>query len=160
MDGAFYAPLDYVFAIRRVLRTIFRPAVVAILETEIWPNLYREIKRSGAALVIVNGRISRNAAGTYARWRWFFACVLALPDVILAQSSADREHYLRAGAPEDRVHVNGNLKYDFDPHTVSAPGDVPVLIAASTVGPEYAGDVDEDDAVIEAYARLRIEIGI
>src|SRR5207302_622167 len=38
-DGVFYAPLDYVFVIRRVLRRI-RPSVVVIAETEIWPNLF------------------------------------------------------------------------------------------------------------------------
>src|ERR1700691_583598 len=53
VDGIFYAPIDYAFAVRRVLRRI-RPAAVVILETEIWPVLYREAKRSGASLVIVN----------------------------------------------------------------------------------------------------------
>ena len=56
-DRVFYAPIDYAFAVRRVLRRI-RPSVVVILETEIWPVLYREAKRAGASLVIVNGRIS------------------------------------------------------------------------------------------------------
>jgi 3-deoxy-D-manno-octulosonic-acid transferase len=161
VNGVFYAPFDYVAAVRRVLRRI-RPAVVIVLETEIWPNLYREVKRSGAALVIVNGRISPRTAGTYRHWRWCFSHVLALPDTILAQSSTDRDHYLRAGASPDRVYVGGNLKYDFDPRVVSAPAEVaglldtfgPLWIAASTVAPEYEGDVDEDDAVINAYLRL------
>src|ERR1035441_4928474 len=56
-DGVFYAPADYVFAVRRALRTL-RPSVVAIAETEIWPNLIRETKRTGAGVTIVNGRIS------------------------------------------------------------------------------------------------------
>jgi 3-deoxy-D-manno-octulosonic-acid transferase len=33
-DGVFYAPIDYCFAVRRVLRTI-RPRVLVVLETEI-----------------------------------------------------------------------------------------------------------------------------
>src|SRR5579863_1377794 len=37
VDGVFYAPLDFVFVIRRVLRRL-RPGVVVIFETEIWPN--------------------------------------------------------------------------------------------------------------------------
>src|SRR5689334_20290970 len=56
-NGVFYAPLDYRSIVRRVLRRI-RPAVVVVLETEIWPNLYREAKRAGAGLIVVNGRIS------------------------------------------------------------------------------------------------------
>ena len=57
VDGIFYAPLDYVSFVRRVLRAI-RPALVIVLETEIWPNLYSEVRCSGARLAIANGRIS------------------------------------------------------------------------------------------------------
>ena len=60
VDGVFYAPVDYVFAIRKVLRRL-HPSVVVILETEIWPNWYREVKRTGAALLVANGRISDRA---------------------------------------------------------------------------------------------------
>ena len=45
-DGLFYAPTDYVFAVRRVLRTL-KPSVVVIAETEIWPNVFREAVRIG-----------------------------------------------------------------------------------------------------------------
>ncbi len=44
-DAVFYAPLDWVFAVRRALRRI-RPNVVVILETEIWPNWYAEDRKS------------------------------------------------------------------------------------------------------------------
>ena len=46
VNGIFYAPMDHVFAVRRVLRSL-RPAMVLVLETEIWPNLFREAKRAG-----------------------------------------------------------------------------------------------------------------
>ena len=78
-DCIFYMPLDYVSRMRRVLRTI-RPALVIVAETEIWPNLYAEAKRSGASLAIVNGRISNRTWPTYDRFRWFFGPVLMLPD--------------------------------------------------------------------------------
>ena len=64
--GVFFAPLDYAFAVRRVLRALM-PSVVAVAETEIWPNLFREVKRTGAGLLIVNGRISDAALPKYRR---------------------------------------------------------------------------------------------
>lgn len=154
-NGVFYAPLDYRSVIRRVLRRI-RPAVVIVLETEIWPNLYRESKRAGASLIVVNGRISDRALPRYRRWRGFFQHVLRWPDAILVQSQQDRERYLMAGAPEERVRVAGNLKYDFTPATgvaLDLIGD-PIWIAASTTAPVEAGDPDEDDVVIEAFKRI------
>jgi 3-deoxy-D-manno-octulosonic-acid transferase len=158
-NGVFYAPLDFRSIIRRVLRRI-RPAVVVVLETEIWPNLYREAKRSGAGLLVVNGRISDRALPRYRRWRGFFKYVLQWPDAILVQSRQDRERYVMAGAPEDRVRVAGNLKYDFTPPAAAgiatALGGEPIWIAASTTGPVDPGDPDEDDLVIEAFKRISV----
>jgi 3-deoxy-D-manno-octulosonic-acid transferase len=161
VDGVFYAPVDYCFAVRRVLRTI-RPRVVVVLETEIWPNLYREAKRAGCGLIIVNGRISDRAMPRYRKLRWFFQQVLALPDAILAQSEANRVRYLALGA--EQVRLGGNLKYDFEAARMEAPAEVlaflermkpaEVWIAASTMPPAAADDPDEDEAVIEAFREL------
>lgn len=159
-DGVFYVPVDMPFAVRRVLRLV-RPAVVVVLETEIWPILYREARRAAASVVIVNGRISDKAAPKYARHRWFFRAAFESVNAILAQSAQDRDRFLAAGAPADRVCVNGNLKYDFQPQPGSVPSEVtgslrrPLWIAASTTGPVYEGDVDEDDLVIAAHIEVR-----
>ncbi len=157
-NGVFYAPLDFRSVVRRVLRRI-RPAVVVVLETEIWPNLYRESKRAGASLMVVNGRISDRALPRYRQWRGFFKHVLRWPDAILVQSQQDRERYLIAGAPEERVRVAGNLKYDFTPPAAGNSLDLagePIWIAASTTAQVEPGDPDEDDVVIEAFKRLSV----
>jgi len=82
-DGIFYAPVDYVCIVRRVLRML-KPSVVAIAETEIWPNLLRETRRTGAAIAIVNGRISDRAISRYRKLAWLFRAVLPAVDAILA----------------------------------------------------------------------------
>ncbi|MDP9170854.1 MAG: tetraacyldisaccharide 4'-kinase, partial [Acidobacteriota bacterium] len=162
-DGVFYAPIDYRSTVRRVLRQL-RPSLVVVLETEIWPNLYREAKRSGASLLIVNGRISDRALPRYQRWSWFFRHVLAQPDAILVQTEEDARRYAIVGAPPDRVTVGGNLKYDFTPPASGIAPDITELlketgakyvwVAASTMPPAAAGDVDEDDAVIDAFREV------
>jgi len=162
-DGIFYAPIDYCFAIRAVLRRL-RPSVVVILETEIWPNLYREVKRSGAALVVVNGRISDRALPRYRMLKPMLGLVLAEVDSILAQSELAAARYRELGALPEQVHAAGNLKYDFDPAKAAPPPDLaawierlrpePVWIAASTMPPAAAGDADEDEAVLDAFTPL------
>jgi 3-deoxy-D-manno-octulosonic-acid transferase len=160
-NGVFFAPLDYRSVIRRVLRRI-RPAVVIVLETEIWPNFYRESKRAGAGLLVVNGRISDRALPRYRRWSGLFKHVLRWPDAILVQSEQDRERYLLAGAAEDLVRVGGNLKYDFTPPPAATEPFLadepqrggPIWIAASTTAPVEPGDPDEDDVVIEVFKRV------
>jgi 3-deoxy-D-manno-octulosonic-acid transferase len=162
-DRVFYAPIDYAFAVRRVLRRI-RPSVVVILETEIWPVLYREVKRAGSSLVIVNGRISTRAFPSYRRWRFFFRQVLEWPDAIFAQSKEDRERYIEIGASAEKVVALGNLKYDAVPAGSDPPRLIAevleklrpatVWIAASTMPGADAADVDEDEAALGAFQHL------
>src|SRR6185437_15641447 len=89
VDGVFYSPLDYVWCVRRVLRTIC-PALVVVFETEIWPNFFAETKRMGAKLAIVNGRISNRTWPRYRRWRALFRPILQLPDLVFVQSTTDQ----------------------------------------------------------------------
>jgi 3-deoxy-D-manno-octulosonic-acid transferase len=156
-DGIFYAPFDYRFAIRRVLRRV-RPAVVVVMETEIWPNLYRDTRLAGARLLVVNGRISDKAWPSYQRWGWFFAAALSYVDRVLAQGPQAAERYRALGAAD--VIEAGNLKYDFDPDATRIAEPLrewlqqtqprQVWIAASTM----PGEPDEDDLVIEAVQKL------
>jgi 3-deoxy-D-manno-octulosonic-acid transferase len=162
-DGTFYAPVDYVWAVRRVLRTL-KPSLVLIAETEIWPNLFRETKRIGAGLAIVNGRISDRAFPRYRRLAWFFREVLPAADCILTQTDSIRDRFLALGAPPERTRTAGNFKHDFE--ALPAPPDSPVVallarvrpervwIAASTMPPVAPDDVDEDDAVLAAFPQL------
>lgn len=160
-DGIFHAPLDSCFAVRRVLRRL-RPSVLAVMETEIWPNLFREARRAGARVLIVNGRISDRALSRYRRLAWFFRHALAHADLVLAQDATAAERYRALGAP--RVEIAGNLKYDFDPEATRIPADLdgflnrmdawPVWVAASTMPPAAPGEPDEDDAVLKAFAEL------
>ncbi len=162
--GVFYTPFDLSFALRGVLRTL-RPSLVVVLETEIWPNLYRECKRSGAQLVVLNARISDHAMPAYRRWRWLFQAPLTRPDRILAQDERAARRYRELGAPV--VEVAGNLKYDFDPDSTALAPEVaawlerlnagPVWIAASTMPPQRDGDPDEDDLAVETFLRLKDE---
>jgi 3-deoxy-D-manno-octulosonic-acid transferase len=159
VDGCFYAPLDYVWIIRRVLRTI-QPSLLIVFETEIWPNLFREVKRADSALLISNGRISDRAFPSYRRNCWFFEPVLAQPDRILVQNEQMRDRYLALGAPPDRIEVAGNLKFDFEPRPPDPNSPVlrwldshrgPVLIAASTTEDE---STNEDAAVLDAFKQM------
>ncbi len=159
VERIFYAPLDYAFAVRAVLRRV-QPAVLVVLETEIWPNLFREAKRFGCGVVLVNGRISDREASRYRRLRHFFRGVLSFADRILVQDDQMRDRFIAAGASASQVTVAGNLKYDFDPvePPASSPirrwlshGAGPLWIAASTSADDR---MEEEDAVIAAWQQL------
>lgn len=154
--GVFYAPLDLPIAVRRVLHTI-RPRLVVVFETEIWPNLYRQVKRAGAGLLIVNGRVSDRALPSYRRFRFLFRSVLSHVDLILAQSEKDRERMIAIGADAARIEVGGNLKYDFQISDALVPDAVRRFLAQCQPGPLIiAGSTREEEErpVVEAFRRV------
>ena len=157
-DGIFYFPLDWVVPVRRALRAI-QPALVIIMETEIWPNFLREAHRAGVPVIFANARISEKSFARFKRWEFlvgaFFARTMRDAQLFLAQTPEDSVRLLAMGADQDRIEVTGNLKYDAEPPAIGRFGTWleqeirrqerwPVLVAGSVV----AG---EEDAVLAAY---------
>jgi 3-deoxy-D-manno-octulosonic-acid transferase len=118
-DAVIYFPFDWTFSVRCVLDAA-RPAIVVILETEIWPNFLRETKRRGIPVIFVSGRISEKSFTRYRKFfgtlgfylRPFMQSVLKQPAAFLMQTETDAERIRELGAPPELVKVSGNLKYD------------------------------------------------
>jgi 3-deoxy-D-manno-octulosonic-acid transferase len=157
-DGIFYFPIDWAFSVRRVLR-VLHPALIVILETEIWPNFLREARRAGVPVLFVNGRISEKSFKRYSAligiFGEFLSWVLNDAALFLMQSDTDAKRLLELGAPEDRVEVTGNLKYDFAAPRGSAIENWlekqiaeqerwPIVVAGSVVE-------DEEEPVLAAF---------
>jgi 3-deoxy-D-manno-octulosonic-acid transferase len=157
-DGIFYFPLDWIVPVRRALRAM-RPALVIVMETEIWPNFLREARQRKVPVIFANARISEKSFARYNQWKFFvdgfFARVLGDAELFLAQTPEDAARLDEMGAPEGRVEVTGNLKYDGEQPDVSRLGvwfeeqvrrqeRWPVLVAGSVVA-------QEEEAVLAAY---------
>jgi len=157
-DAIFYFPLDWIVPVRRALRAM-RPALVIVMETEIWPNFLREARHLGVPVVFANARISERSFARYSRWKFlvgeFYARVLQDGERFLAQTPEDAARLSEMGAPEGTVETTGNLKYDCEQPAVGPFGiwledqirrqeRWPVVIAGSVVA-------EEEQAVLAAY---------
>ena len=112
-DSVFYFPFDWSFTVRRSLAQV-NPTAVIILETELWPNFLRECSRRGVKTVLANGRISARSFRRYQMVGLPFRRAIENFSLMIMQTEADAERARQLGAPPTRVHVSGNLKYDFD----------------------------------------------
>ena len=136
-----YAPLDLPGAVRCFLDRV-RPRLLVIMETELWPNLYHHAAAAGIPILIANARISERSFGRYRRWRALTAEALGQAARIAAQSAGDADRLRALGAPEERLTVTGNLKFDVSlPPGLAEEGEAirvawgaqrPVLVAGST----------------------------
>jgi 3-deoxy-D-manno-octulosonic-acid transferase len=145
-ENVFYFPLDFGFAIRPYLEAL-RPELVVVAETEFWPNFLRLAKASGARIAVINCRISDRSLPGYQRLRFWLPKVLEHIDLFLAQTEEDRRRLAEIGAPESKVAVAGNLKFDVTPPqppaivaslraSLSQTGTECVLVCGSTVEEE------------------------
>lgn len=152
-----YIPFETPYAVRRFFAAV-QPAFALIMETEIWPNLYRACGTRGIPLILVSARISPRSVGSYRRLLPLFRETLSHGILIAAQSEADAERFLSLGANEERTWVTGNIKFDITmPESLAADGAAlreslwpgrPVWIAAST----HDG---EEQQVLDAHERIR-----
>src|SRR5258708_27395587 len=158
-DRVFFLPLDFGFSVRPYLR-LLRPRLLILAETELWPNLLHMAKRQGAAVAIVNARISDRSFPRYRRFRRLFAPVLNEVDLFLAQTQEDCARLLEIGAASGRAHVSGNLKFDIRPSAnsqlvndlrVAIAKDTPVIVCGSTAEGEEELLLASFQQVLEKY---------
>ncbi len=153
-DAIIYFPFDWAFCVRKVLDAV-KPALIIVLETEIWPNFLHESRLRNIPVIFASGRISDRSFLRYQRYlglfgfylRPFLASVLRTPAAFLMQTSTDADRIHALGAPADRVKVSGNLKYDMalpdaTPLSQWLAGECkrrqrwPVIVAGSVVATE------------------------
>ena len=108
----FYFPLDFAWSCGRYLDHI-RPRQILVVETELWPNFLDQAARRSIPVSIINGRISDSSFRRYRRVRILLAPFLSHINNFCMQSREDKKRILGMGAPEARVHVVGNLKFDY-----------------------------------------------
>jgi 3-deoxy-D-manno-octulosonic-acid transferase len=151
-----FLPYDTAGSVQRFLARI-EPRLAIIMETELWPNLFRECARRGVPVVLASARLSAKSVSRYRRLGKLFSGVFTANVLVAAQSAEDAERFQSIGSALSRTHVSGNVKFDLqlDPGILDQGrrlrseygGARPVWIAGST----HAG---EEEQVLEAHARL------
>ena len=150
-----YAPYDTPGALRRFLKRV-NPAVLVIMETEIWPNMIVQCHRRDVPSILVNARLSERSARGYEKVRALVAPVMDSLTWIAAQAESDARRFRRIGVSASRVEVTGSVKFDVEipAATRSAAselraslGERPVWIAGST----HQG---EDAILLAAHRKL------
>jgi len=106
-----YIPLDLATAVGRFFRRT-KPKLIIVMETEIWPNLYRQAHRRGIPLLIANARLSETSVARYQWLPGLFADALQSVAWIGAQSTEDAARLIQCGARQQHTDVTGNLKFD------------------------------------------------
>lgn len=110
-DELGFLPYDLPWCTNRVMRLV-KPDVLVLEYAEVWPALIRAAKKVGARVMITNGRFHERALG---RYKFLYALIgnpLKTVDLLCMRSEEEAKHALAIGAPEERIRVTGNTKFD------------------------------------------------
>jgi 3-deoxy-D-manno-octulosonic-acid transferase len=158
-DLVFYFPFDWRSTVRRTLRRI-DPAIILLVETELWFNFLRETDKYSAQLAVVNGRLSQKSFNRFRYVSNFMHRVLSFVDLALMQENADAKRLIDLGLSENKVKVTGNIKIDNQLTSIENTltdsfrkrfdirPESPLIIAASTHSPE-------EEWLLSAYKQIR-----
>jgi 3-deoxy-D-manno-octulosonic-acid transferase len=152
-----YFPLDFRFIVRKTIN-IVKPALYIMIETEIWPNLLRELSAAGVPAALINGRISDRSIGKYRIVKPFLKKTLGHINIFCMQDKVDAERILELGAPAEKVKITGNMKFD-----ISMPTDIKNADAIrSSIGLKAGEDLlvagstheGEEEMLLEVFSRI------
>tara|TARA_B110000444_G_scaffold261127_1_gene311261 strand:+ start:929 stop:2206 length:1278 start_codon:yes stop_codon:yes gene_type:complete len=153
-----YIPYDLPGACNRFLDK-YRPSLLILMETELWPNLVHSCHRHGVKLLLANARLSEKSAAGYGRFAAFTRSLLVKIDRIAAQAAPDAQRFIKLGAKPEQVEVTGSLKFIVEVNGQESPeyfsairnNARPVLVAAST-------REGEEEKVLAAFKKCIAEI--
>ncbi len=148
-----YLPFDTALILRSMITRI-KPEILIVIETELWPNLFRVFKEKDIPIVVLNGRISEKSFQGYKKISFFMKSVLSHVDFFGMQNELYAERIKELGVDEGKIINTGNFKFDTKP-----PSKIPawaqnirgrILIAGST----HEG---EEDLITSVYLDLKKE---
>jgi 3-deoxy-D-manno-octulosonic-acid transferase len=144
-----YLPFDIDWILEKAFRRI-RPKMLIIMETELWPNIFRLSWNKNIPVIILNGRISEESSRGYKKISFFMRKVFSYVTLFSMQSSLDAERLKAIGADEKKVQVSGNFKFDME-----ISGDMPLRAAAVNGPVVVAGSTHEgeEELVLSAFQR-------
>ena len=112
---AVYLPVDQKPLLKQFFE-LYQPKILALVETEIWPNLIAQAKQKQIPCILLNARLSEKSAKGYDKVRRLTQPMLQQLTWLLAQDIATQQRYVDLGLDQSKHQVDGNIKFE-----ISAP---------------------------------------
>lgn len=146
-----YLPFDIPSVVARAMKTV-NPELLIIMETELWPNLFKICASRKIPVILMNGRISENSFRGYRRISFFMKKVLSWVEFFGMQNDEYAARIRSLGVAHSRIMSLGNFKFDATPPSKipewTARVQRPVLIAGST-------NEGDEELITSVYLQLK-----
>ena len=148
-----YAPWDFIFFVKGFIKN-FNPIALILFETEVWPSMIYLSEKRKIPIILSNARLSESSYKKYLLLSFFTKYIFKKLSLVLAQSNRHVKNFKNIGIQESKIKQVGSVKFDTNK----------IKTTESNLK-EYAGNlilatsthVGEDEIIIDAYCKLRIE---
>ena len=142
-----FYPIDHIYFSHKFLN-YWKPSIAIFLESEIWPCMFKNLKKNNIPLILLNGRITKK---TYLRWleiKKFSQSIFNLIDIAYPQNNETKLYLKKLNVK--KIQTIGNIKYIENNKTLNKKVDnnlsllfkqLKICVAASTHNTEeiFAG---------------------
>jgi 3-deoxy-D-manno-octulosonic-acid transferase len=146
-----YLPFDVGPILNGVVKRVM-PAILIVIETELWPNMFRVFKQNGIPIILLNGRISENSFRGYRKISFFMRKVLSCVDFFGMQNEEYAERLRSLGVPAEKVRSMGNFKFDVRPSPLIPEWTERIHGPVVTAGSTHEG---EEEIITSICSRMR-----
>ena len=163
-------PLDFSGAVTRVLDRL-KPAIVVLMELEVWPNFLHRCQQRSIPVIVANGRMSDGSYRNYKRFKPILATMFRRLTKVCAQDEMFAKRFVELGVAPENAIVTGTMKFDTAQVSDRIEGDVDLAEAVGLYpGPEQiwvcgSTGPGEEEIILRIYrelltrrARLRLVI--
>jgi len=160
VDSIFFFPFDLLFSVKYIIGKI-DPAIVIIVESDIWPNFLFEMKKRHIPVVLINARLSKRSFKGYKRFSFIFNKLFLSFAKICTQSIEDAGRFMLLGIPSNMISTTGNIKFD-QPYDPVSEEEIEILKQSMHIyqpvkkilmaGSTHEG---EESILIDAFSRIR-----
>lgn len=103
-----YSPLDINFVVKRFI-SHWKPESTIFIESEIWPNIFLNLKKKSIGLKIFNGRMSERSFINWKKFDFFSRKIFQLIDECFVQDQQSMDRFKELGVK--KVKKIKNLKF-------------------------------------------------
>tara|TARA_B100000575_G_scaffold82281_1_gene64685 strand:- start:835 stop:2064 length:1230 start_codon:yes stop_codon:yes gene_type:complete len=149
-----YFPIDENFLANKFLE-IWKPKVAIFVDSEIWPNMIKNLKRKNIPIVLINGRITPKSYSRWIRFPNFAKKIFSNFTLALPQNKETKIYLNKLGVKN--LKIAGNIKY-FGEKKPKINSDAKKILKNRKIFCCASTHDDEEDLITEAHINVKKNI--
>ena len=103
-----YFPIDTNYLTNKFIK-FWKPQIAIFIDSEIWPNMFNNLKINKIPIILINGRITKKSFKRWVRFRSFAKQIFNKISLAMPQNNETLKYLKILGSK--KIKIAGNLKY-------------------------------------------------